>query len=392
MLLFYLEILKYIAITAMNLLFFLMLMPLRSDIRRAKQLALGGCLLMLVTYVAVVHFLILSDTTASLFLLTLPSILFFLYLSEFRDSRFVLTFCMVDILCYNIQFWISLPQIVLPNLYGLTISCVLAAICIALVLRKLQKYAPQYKALLQEKTVNWNYMALATFLSYVLIFMILSYPDSIFNRLEYLPLGIACSLTIGAIFLVIIQSLIKTQHILQQKEKLEQEKQMFQLAYMDALTGLGNRAAYEERKNTLEREKLQSPPTYCVMIDLNGLKLVNDTFGHAAGDKIIQSAATVLRNIFSEHVSSIFRLGGDEFALLLRGVSQQWLEERLTMLADEQLTDAEGAALHYSLAVGYDVLCNTPDDCIEKAIIRADQNMYTDKLRKKQTEGKRELQ
>ncbi len=87
-------------------------------------------------------------------------------------------------------------------------------------------------------------------------------------------------------------------------------------AYYDQMTGLKNRRAYSEMLNKFE----ENMPEDCnvIMFDVNGLKNVNDTNGHEAGDELIIAAAECIRSAF-EGTEDIFRLGGDEFCVILCG-------------------------------------------------------------------------
>lgn len=84
-------------------------------------------------------------------------------------------------------------------------------------------------------------------------------------------------------------------------------------AYMDALSRVGNRAAYQQRcKEIVLGNKLT-----VMVIDINALKYINDEYGHEYGDKSISLIGSILRSIFDE--SDIFRYGGDEFVIILNG-------------------------------------------------------------------------
>jgi len=90
------------------------------------------------------------------------------------------------------------------------------------------------------------------------------------------------------------------------------------MAYTDALTGLNNRMALEKDVDDIIDHLAEGKWVVFLMCDLNRLKQTNDTYGHEAGDKMIQDAATCIREAIPEE-AHCYRLGGDEFGVLLSG-------------------------------------------------------------------------
>jgi diguanylate cyclase (GGDEF)-like protein len=91
-------------------------------------------------------------------------------------------------------------------------------------------------------------------------------------------------------------------------------------ARTDALTGLGNRRAFDQAllDESIRSERLGQ--TLClVYLDVNKFKAINDNSGHAAGDQVLRYVGMVIGKVIRRHVDHGFRLGGDEFALLLPG-------------------------------------------------------------------------
>jgi diguanylate cyclase (GGDEF)-like protein len=89
----------------------------------------------------------------------------------------------------------------------------------------------------------------------------------------------------------------------------------------DALTGLPNRRAFEERLPVeLARASRQGHPLALCLLDLDGFKRVNDRLGHAAGDAVLRDVARILND--SRVADDCFRIGGDEFAILMPNTSQ----------------------------------------------------------------------
>lgn len=114
-------------------------------------------------------------------------------------------------------------------------------------------------------------------------------------------------------------------------------------SYTDGLTGLGNRRSYTQTLSRLE----ETPPSNLgiVYLDINGLKTVNDTYGHRYGDHLIQHTARALQDIFGQN---LFRIGGDEFVVLCPDISREHFEAkvekvRLLALADSELQVSLGA-------------------------------------------------
>lgn len=148
----------------------------------------------------------------------------------------------------------------------------------------------------------------------------------------------------------------------------------------DSQTDLYNRAYFDA-----ELERIASGrqfPVSFIVADLDGLKRVNDTLGHEAGDQLIKGAATVLRSAFRAS-DVISRTGGDEFVIILYGIDEEWALaslERIRACADNNNHRHDGPAVSISLGVG--VALSGED--IPRALKQADERMYADKTRRKQ--------
>jgi diguanylate cyclase (GGDEF)-like protein len=126
-----------------------------------------------------------------------------------------------------------------------------------------------------------------------------------------------------------------------------------QLATTDPLTGLFNSRAFHERlRQELVRGARYQEPLSFLIVDLDGLKHVNDEFGHAAGDAALRSVAAAIRSGLRE-IDFGARLGGDEFGVLVPRtdeISAVVLAERLRALV-EGGTDAEGRGATVSIGI-----------------------------------------
>lgn len=164
-------------------------------------------------------------------------------------------------------------------------------------------------------------------------------------------------------------------------ERKETERQLEYLTYHDALTGVYNRAYFERQ---IELISLNNSGSFGVLVcDVDGLKLVNDSFGHARGDELLKTAAMLLQSII--HVEAVIsRIGGDEFSLLLPKVNEITLQETVGNL---QRKIAEFNALHpdcaVSLSIGYAIAKEGRN--IVEALHEADSRMYKEKLHRSQS-------
>lgn len=150
-----------------------------------------------------------------------------------------------------------------------------------------------------------------------------------------------------------------------------------QMAYVDELTGAGNRRAYD---NEIERI-VSGEKTYESMIvisaDVNKLKYVNDHYGHAAGDNLIRSSAQIMAEVVGDR-GLLFRTGGDEFSVFLYDTEVEELE-RMRKDARKKIEQFNARNRYVlSLAMGYVQIRN---DRILDAANEADQKMYEDKAK-----------
>ena len=138
----------------------------------------------------------------------------------------------------------------------------------------------------------------------------------------------------------------------------------------DALTWTFNRHAFYTDCETYRRQ-----PMMVVSVDINDLKVINDTEGHAKGDQAIVTVANTLRSCFANK-GTIYRVGGDEFVVLCPKASEAMVRSILH--------DAEQSlfATPYRIACG--VAAYSPDMSLDKVLSKSDAEMYRDKKSKKQ--------
>lgn len=143
----------------------------------------------------------------------------------------------------------------------------------------------------------------------------------------------------------------------------------------DPLTGLKSRYAYEALLKD-DASPLRERQLTAFSIDINGLKHVNDTYGHAAGDILIKSAAQIIQKTFVGN--PCYRTGGDEFAVVVYG-SEDRGQELLEKLSKEEQRANQNLQLKVSLAAGMAFSQENPNGNMKELMIIADQRMYNDK-------------
>lgn len=162
--------------------------------------------------------------------------------------------------------------------------------------------------------------------------------------------------------------------IAQLQERIEQ---LDLLAHEDSLVELPNRRGFMRAlERLIDRVNRYDEEVALLFVDLDGLKLINDTFGHLAGDQaLIQVARLLVDGVRKSDV--VARIGGDEFAILLVHANEETAREtanRLIELIASSEFCHEGESLPLSVAIGASVIQG--DDTPGSAIARADEEMY----------------
>lgn len=198
------------------------------------------------------------------------------------------------------------------------------------------------------------------------------------NRLVYRSYGILFGLSMVLLMAVIGASIKANRHL---KERQRAEERLKTLSVSDEMTGLYNRRGFYtlagQQKKLVDRT---GRGMVLVMADLNGLKEINDTFGHEAGDQVLIDAAEVLKESFRES-DIIARLGGDEFAVLLLeqpNISEDILTRRVT----EQVSSINNEHKRdYSLSISIGFARYDPESgmSFDELMSAADARMYDNK-------------
>nr|WP_315463589.1 GGDEF domain-containing protein [uncultured Rhodoferax sp.] len=150
-------------------------------------------------------------------------------------------------------------------------------------------------------------------------------------------------------------------------------------ALTDSLTGLANRFLLADRfQLVLERSKRQQVAFALLMVDLNGFKIINDHFGHAAGDLVLRTVAQRLSTAVRA-CDTVARIGGDEFVLLLEAFEDPdelvHIGRKLIATISEEITLQNGSIIHVGASVGIGLFPRHGTD-LDTLLQAADEGMY----------------
>jgi diguanylate cyclase (GGDEF)-like protein len=233
-----------------------------------------------------------------------------------------------------------------------------------------------YKEIKNTKKLNrvFNYKALDDYPLSVVVGMS---DDQVFKdfyklrKIYYLSaIGISIFIFLGCLFLVMI---------IYARKKAEEESRYL---YMhDVLTGLYNRSYFENKLLDFSYSHL---PTSVLMCDIDGLKLVNDTFGHDAGDQVLALTAQIIKSCVRS-VDLAARIGGDEIVIILPNTDERAAHLMVKELKRKIEQHNKGTDfVPLSISIGYATRHNTHIP-IHDLLKEADNNMYREKLHHSQS-------
>ncbi len=154
------------------------------------------------------------------------------------------------------------------------------------------------------------------------------------------------------------------------------EREMQRLSQYDQLTGVHNRAYFDLTLRELEQRG--AAPISVLLGDTNGLKLINDAFGHALGDEMLRLSADALRSC-ARPGDILARVGGDEFAMILPQTTEEEAEALVACIEAECRARSEGLR---QLSIAFGVSCkSTATENLSQLFILAEDRMYRRKLR-----------
>jgi len=157
-------------------------------------------------------------------------------------------------------------------------------------------------------------------------------------------------------------------------DRKRREEEIRYLSCHDTLTGLFNRRCFEENRGKIDIP--ENLPLSIIFGDINGLKMTNDIFGHAAGDALIKKSSEILRQSCGEN-DVIARVGGDEFIILMPRTDSETAEKVLASIKSG-FSAASVSSIKRSISLGSDTK-KRADQSFEEIMSNAENAMYKDK-------------
>lgn len=243
----------------------------------------------------------------------------------------------------------------------------------------------------QSEGQSWWLLGHSIFVIALLTLVVIPFSIPSFARKVEMDLGIkATDVVLGLVILVVLFDLFAAyqQFLIRRLRRQLAEKQghsdlLRNLAMMDPLTGLYNRRFAEQRLIAeVYRSERKGHPLTVLTLDLNNFKEINDTYGHAAGDQVLQEFAAELNKVIRGSDLAV-RLGGDEFLVLLPECAVEQLQLVVGRLGVLQV-DWQGQKIPVTFSAGWKQY--QPGESPDEMLARADEILYTRKRASKKVQ------
>ena len=153
---------------------------------------------------------------------------------------------------------------------------------------------------------------------------------------------------------------------------------------MDPLTNLNNRGQLTRYVAQESNLHMEGRDTVLIMMDIDGFKQINDTYGHAEGDKALVRVSNALKRTVNKYSMPMFlgRYGGDEFILIIHPTDPAETDQLIQEIRKEVAEETKDMPYPIGISIGYDTL-GKEEKTIQNCLRRADNNLYKDKKERK---------
>lgn len=204
----------------------------------------------------------------------------------------------------------------------------------------------------------------------------------IFQFFIWKTVDVTIYVRIGLLIFILMISFNALRQLLVQIKKSYQASFFEALAYKDPLTQGNNRLAFDKDLEDLYHQGQSLESLELVILDINNLKVINDTFGHLAGDEAIKAAYAIISDNFKS-VGKSYRIGGDEFAIIVKQSDKEALKALYDKLHHAIKAYDDTVKYAFDIAYGSVHYDASIDKTAKKLFHRADRNMYIEKNIKK---------
>ena len=189
-------------------------------------------------------------------------------------------------------------------------------------------------------------------------------------------------LPLGTLVFIVVLIWIQVSRFYDQYVRKQKLVYLQRMANMDMLTEAMNRNAYENMSKYLDEQEIELKTTGVVLLDLDDLKIINDTYGHEKGDEALKLCYQCIRQAFKNE-KNCFRIGGDEFAYVYHSEEKDQIPSCISIL--NRILKEKTRDFVYPLSISAGYAYYTPDTDIDfKDIVRrSDTMLYRQKRRKK---------
>ena len=178
----------------------------------------------------------------------------------------------------------------------------------------------------------------------------------------------------GTAFFIVILLISYLVFLYDEALGISEKELLSKMAYRDQLTRLYNRAESDLLFKECDSNK---EINYAIVnLDLNGLKRTNDTFGHEAGDKLIQKFAEILDNCFGK-MGYVIRMGGDEFIVIIKEPEAKMIEYAIDQMEEQEHKASQGVPYSIDAAYGVAYSSELHNPIAERVYAMADERMYS---------------
>ena len=183
---------------------------------------------------------------------------------------------------------------------------------------------------------------------------------------------------IAFIVFVLINGVTYLQQVILASLKMSESAIYRKLAFTDLMTNLNNRSSFDHYLNTLTEEMFDS--ISILEVDIDGLKYVNDNFGHSVGDEMIKKVASEIKEVFGEY-GKCFRIGGDEFEIIILNENKSFINLLIDRFKSniDNMTLSSGSKIYVSIGATFDDGMLSKYKSIANLINVTDRLMYENK-------------